>query len=99
MDAATDYLAPVLARLEPIDRAGYHAGAAAATEPMALAALALAAHDRLLPAKQLAIALCDLQQPDGNVGTRAEEKTPWWATGWAVLAWSAVNQRDPDPKL
>jgi len=66
---------------------GYAAGAAPATEPTAIAALALAAHGRNAAAQQAAQALADWQQDGGAVSVRAGEPAPGWPTSLAVLAW------------
>lgn len=70
---------------------GYALAAAPATEPTALAALALHANqqgDRAQPALQF---LARIQAADGSVGVREGEPTPGWPTSLAVLAWQTVG--------
>jgi hypothetical protein len=65
---------------------GYQAAGPASAEPTALAAMALATTTRQ-PAAAAAIDwLARLQAPDGSVGPTAEQATPGWPTGLAVLA-------------
>ncbi|MEX2176006.1 MAG: hypothetical protein WD872_16710 [Pirellulaceae bacterium] len=68
---------------------GYAPGDAPATEPTALAALALAAHQQAPAAGAASDFLSDIQAADGSVGVRAGE-TPGWPTSLAVLAWKAT---------
>jgi hypothetical protein len=69
---------------------GYRSDQTAATEPTALAVLALCAHARPSRAIMAARWLAGLQSSDGSVGVREGEPTPHWPTGLAVLAWQAV---------
>ncbi|MFV2067375.1 MAG: hypothetical protein ACC645_10375 [Pirellulales bacterium] len=78
---------------------GYHQESSAATEPTALACLALAAHGRQCPARDGARWLTDLQAADGSVGIRQGQPTPRWATPLAVMAWQAVDSRQPSAQL
>jgi hypothetical protein len=67
---------------------GYRSGGGGATEPTALAALALAANDG--PARRVAEALSWLasrQRPDGAVPVTASLSSPQWTTSLAVLGW------------
>jgi hypothetical protein len=66
---------------------GYRARGAAASEPTALAALALVAHERAEAATAALNWLVERQASDGSVGVRADEPTPCWPTALAVLAW------------
>jgi hypothetical protein len=68
----------------------YRANTVAATEPTALAALALVAHGRNEAAERALRWLAKAQTEEGCLGISAEEKSPHWPTGWAVLAWSAA---------
>lgn len=69
----------------------YQRGGVPATEPMALAALALAAHGRHDAAEKALKALTRLQAADGSLGVTADDATPQWPTGWAVLAWASAG--------
>jgi hypothetical protein len=86
-----DYLQTVLGRLSATDLCTYHPGLPAATEPTALAAIALFAHGRDAAAKRLVDRLLEMQNRDGSVGVDRLEQTPGWATPWAVLAWRAAQ--------
>ncbi len=72
---------------------GYTARAAGASEPTALAALALVGHTRqnklsALPATDF---LAEIQGADGAVGVRRGADSPRWPTSLAILAWLAVD--------
>ncbi|MDX1947948.1 MAG: hypothetical protein SFU86_21290 [Pirellulaceae bacterium] len=86
-----DWLAATLDLLAAQPVCGYAAGDAPATEPTALAALALTAHGRANDAEPAIAHLINSQAADGSVGIRASEATPGWPTAWAVLAWHATN--------
>ncbi len=76
------------------DQAGwaYVAGGPPATEPMAVAALALAGHGLLAEAQQVCRRLAELQSSDGSVGISPSQPKPGWPTGWAVLAWQSIRE-------
>jgi hypothetical protein len=69
---------------------GYARDSAPATEPTALAALALVANQRASDAQSAIAWLSRIQAADGSVGIR-EGETPGWPTSLAVLAWKAAN--------
>jgi hypothetical protein len=75
---------------------GYAASGAPASEPTAIACLALARHDRQAHAKQAAEHLAGVQAIDGSVGVRPGEATPGWPTSLAVVAWRAVGGFETD---
>lgn len=85
------YLEVVLDRLAASDICGYQAGAPAATEPTAVAALALFAHGRVEPAKKLVDRLLEIQKDDGSLGIDRVHALPCWPTAWAILAWRAAQ--------
>lgn len=66
---------------------GYYAGQAPASEPTALAAIALAQHGRSSCTHAALDYLRDAQNSDGSVGVRREESQPAWPTALAILAW------------
>jgi hypothetical protein len=68
---------------------GYCPGAPPATEPGAMAAMALAGHGRLEAAERACRWLVSLQADDGTLGISAAEAAPHWPTGLAILAWKA----------
>ena len=70
----------------------YQPGGVPAAEPMALAALALAAHGRAGAAQNARRKLARLQAADGSLGVNAVDATPQWPTGWAVLAWVSAGR-------
>jgi len=69
---------------------GYARDSAPATEPTALAALALVAHQRAHDAESAIAWLRRIQAADGSVGIR-EGETPGWPTSLAVLTWHATR--------
>jgi hypothetical protein len=85
-----NWLNPLLADLSDSANWSYQPDGAAAAEPMALAALALAAHDRPEAAARACHRLAALQADDGGVPAAAQP-SPCWPTGWAVLAWSKTD--------
>lgn len=80
---------------------GYCMGQAPACEPVALAALACVAHDRLPTAVRLCRWLAQQQHPSGSLGINGTLADPHWPTSWAILAWAAlskttaINERKP----
>jgi hypothetical protein len=71
---------------------GYSARDQNATEPSALAALALVGHGRLKESTSVGEFLVGIQGPDGSVGVRSGEETPRWPTSLAILAWLAIDK-------
>lgn len=86
-----DYLDPILRRLAASDLCNYHPGLPAATEPTALAAIALIGHGRDADAERLVDRLLEMQNRDGSVGVDRLQQAPGWATGWSVLAWRVAQ--------
>ena len=84
------WLAELLNRLADRYDWPYAAGGPGASEPTALAALALAAGDRKDAALRAGQWLADRQGRDGAVGITAGQARPAWPTSLALLAW----QRD-----
>jgi hypothetical protein len=84
-DATLDALAT-----QPV--CGYAPRGLPATEPTALAALALVAANKSLSAEPAIEYLCRCQSDDGSVGIRQGEAAPGWPTALAVLAWQATNR-------
>jgi hypothetical protein len=70
---------------------GYGPERVPSAEPMAVAALALAAHELSSAAKRAADCLAMLQQGSGAVAVRMNERGSNWPTSLAVIAWCAVN--------
>lgn len=71
---------------------GYRGGSPGASEPTALAALALLGNQRQEAATRALDWLAATQNRDGGVGVGAEQAAPAWTTSLAVLAWSAANK-------
>lgn len=71
---------------------GYSSHDTGATEPSALAALALVGHGRLKESASVGEFLVGIQAPDGSVGVRSGEETPRWPTSLAILAWLAIDK-------
>jgi len=69
---------------------GYQADEPAASEPTALAALALSAHGHGDSAQAAAGWLLAAQSDDGSVGVSRQQAKPAWPTSLAVLAWAAA---------
>ncbi len=69
----------------------YHGDAPLATEPAALAAMALVAHGR--DAHTVLDWLVERQTADGSVGITLEQNAPGWPTGEVVLAWALADRR------
>src|SRR5258708_3974541 len=87
------WLDNILSALEKNPVIGYAPSAASATEPTALAALTLLAHDRRSQATPAMDFLVSSQSPDGSVGVRQKEPEPQWPTSLAVLAWQAYDKQ------
>lgn len=83
-----DQLSAELARRAP---GGYAPAGPAASEPTALAAVALVAAGGTPAAARCGEWLCELQGRDGSVGVMADHPTPHWPTSLAMLAWQSVD--------
>ncbi len=73
---------------------GYSTRGPAASEPTALAGIALAAAGDNDSAKVAADWLVEHQADDGSVGVTATQPTPCWPTSLAILAWHAMGEPD-----
>ena len=69
----------------------YRATGPNATEPAALACLALSAHGLGQEALPIASWLAELQTNSGSVGVTASQQEPAWPTSLAVLSWLAIG--------
>ena len=74
---------------------GYHYTGPLATEPTALACLALAAYGEHSLAATLAESLVEIQTPQGSVGVTRELEMPAWTTSLACLAWLTIDRTQP----
>lgn len=88
------WLNQTLAEIEAQPVRGYLVSGQPATEPTALAALALAAHGRLPPAARAGHWLARGQAADGSLGINRGEASPHWPTGLAILAWSTLDRKN-----
>jgi hypothetical protein len=77
---------------------GYLSDTAAATEPTALACLALTAADEVDAARRGGQWLLDRQQADGALGVTADQDAPCWPTTLAALAWMALWDKTGDAR-
>jgi hypothetical protein len=77
--------------LAEADAVGYRRGAVPASEPTALAALALLAGGQAAAAEPKLRWLAGIQAADGSVGINADAPMPAWPTPLAVLTWTAGN--------
>ena len=74
----------------------YQGRGPAATEPTALAALALLGAARIKAAERGLVWLTDRQNNDGSLGPVAGQTEPKWPTSLAVLAWRAASDTFPE---
>jgi hypothetical protein len=73
---------------------GYAVDGEPASEPTALAGLALLAHERLEPARAAGRWLAKRQSRSGAVGVAMSRATPNWPTAFAMMLWHALDQSD-----
>ena len=81
----------VVERLVATDRWGYDAAWPSATEPAALAAIALLGHGAARAAQKPLQWLTKTQRADGSLGVDAQQSSPTWPTSLAVIAWTAAD--------
>ena len=74
-------------RLAQLSHWGYHAGGPAATEPTALAALALLSYGHTEAAERALAWLVRVQAAAGCLGPMANVARPCWPTSLATIAW------------
>jgi hypothetical protein len=91
MATSAPWLASTLDLLTDRPAIGYLPGGSVATEPTALASLALLVHERFAAAKSAANALVSYQQKSGAVGIRAGEPAPGWPSSHAMIAWQRTD--------
>ncbi|MGD9644122.1 MAG: prenyltransferase/squalene oxidase repeat-containing protein [Pirellulales bacterium] len=87
-----DIAEEAIARLERQKAWGYHAHSETASEPVALAAIALVTAGRTAAAWPLLEWLLARQNADGSVGIDTAQATPGWPTAWATIAWREAQQ-------
>jgi len=81
----------LLERLAKCTPGGYRAGGEAASEPTALAGLALMAGGNEAAAKKAADWLVERQSANGAVGVLESQSTPCWPTSLAILLWRRLD--------
>ncbi len=81
------------------DSVGYRLGGTPASEPTALAALALIVGGQATAAEAKLHWLAGVQTAEGSIGINAREPSPAWPTPLAVLAWIAGEKRCQEPFL
>lgn len=74
---------------------GYSANRTSASEPLALAALALHGEGETTAAQRCSDALAVFQDDDGKVGVRARE-APYWTTALAALVWAQRDEKSAE---
>jgi hypothetical protein len=77
---------------------GYTGEVAPAVEPTALAALALAAANRIEPTTAAVDWLVRVQSADGSLGINADFHEPCWPTGGAILALTTAAKTIPNAR-
>ena len=83
-----------LAYLEDHPTGGYLKDSPVASEPTALAGLALLSWNRIVPSIQAARWLVNHQNTDGSVGVMEGVETPRWPTSLAVILWRALLNKN-----
>jgi hypothetical protein len=73
---------------------GYFPRGEPASEPTALAGLALSAGGDSAAARRAADWLVEQQAENGAVGVTATQKTPCWPTSLAILLWQAIGDNE-----
>lgn len=87
-----DWQQELIERIAAKPCTGYGSADSPATEPSALAALALAGFNRWGSVQRVAAWLAELQAADGSIGVRATEPQPCWPTSLAMLTWLSYRQ-------
>lgn len=70
----------------------FDANGPGASEPTALAAIALLDHERKDPARQSGEFLLSLQAKAGHIGMRQSDSEPHWPTSLALLVWKRLDE-------
>jgi hypothetical protein len=91
---SSDWLTENLDELAAAASWAYRPGQPSSSEPAALSALALLAHDRDRQAQPALRWLAENQRADGAVPARPDHGAPLWTTSLALLAWQLAHRRD-----
>jgi hypothetical protein len=89
-----DWRQELVERLAASVPCGYFARGEAASEPTALAGLALHAYGKTDSARRAADWLVEQQAKNGAVGVTATQATPCWPTSLAMLLWQSIGAGD-----
>jgi hypothetical protein len=92
--ARGDWTAKLVERLDAHVLAGYDEQGEPASEPTALAGLALVANQRIEAALRAATWLVERQSRDGSVGVSAAQRKPCWPTALALILWRSLSRND-----
>ncbi|MCI0491751.1 MAG: hypothetical protein L0Z07_02310 [Planctomycetes bacterium] len=87
-----DWKRDLVERLRKSVPGGYRAAGPEASEPTALAGIALCAVGELDHAQRAGNWLAAIQSDDGSVGVSAAQPTPCWPTSLAILMWKAFGE-------
>ncbi len=87
----------LVARLAARIPAAYSAAGEAASEPTALASLALFEYDEIDRALDAARWLAQLQSRAGSVGVTADRTAPCWPTALAMMVWHVLDIGKSEP--
>ncbi len=87
-----DWSERVVAALAGHSSWAYHGNTPRASEPAALAALALLGHQRPDAARAPLDWLASIQSSGGSIGVTDSQTAPHWPTSQAVLAWQYAQQ-------
>lgn len=90
-------LVDIFQRLAACDRFGYAADGPAASEPTALAAIALLESDQPASVRTACDWLAERQNENGSVGVVEGQSEPCWPTSLAMLAWQRATERNAWP--
>ncbi len=89
-----DWRQELVERLAATVPGGYFARSEAASEPTALAGLALAANGNTAAARRAADWLVEQQATNGAVGVTSTQNAPCWPTSLAIMLWQTIGDRD-----
>jgi hypothetical protein len=84
----------LIERLAACVPGGYFPHGEAASEPTALAGMAMQANGDVNAARQAADWLVAHQSQDGSLGVTATMASPCWSTSLAILLWQAIGDAD-----
>jgi hypothetical protein len=89
-----DWQQELVERLAASVPGGYFARGEAASEPTALAGLALCTRGKMDASRRAADWLVEQQTKNGAVGVTSTQATPCWPTSLAILLWQTIGDSD-----